>query len=301
METIATKSFGEVLGVLADRYRNLVVLTGDIVISGIGSSDRVINLGFGHADMIGCAAGLAIAGKIPVVCAPASAIAGQDWEQIRNSIALPNLNVKLIGVSGGLEAAQDGPARQALEDFALMRAMPNMKVFCPASREELRAMLPQIFEDFGPSYLRLGALGVDLEQEHVRFELGKGSLLRGGNDVAVFATGALVGSAVHASDRLAEEGINVRVINLSTIQPIDQELILDTAEQVKIVVTAEEHQIQGGLGSAVAEVLVGAKPKVLHHIGMRQTFGDSGRIGALFRKYRFDAEGVYQQIRALVI
>lgn len=304
-DAIATrKAFGEALVAAGEKYKNLVVLDADLTTSVMAHMfeakfpERHFNIGISEQDLVDTAAGLAMAGKLPIAASFSIFLTGIGWQQIRNAICYPNLNVKLVGSHGGIQIGEDGATHQALEDFAIMRVIPNMKVFCPADGIEMKKMLPVILDDYGPCYLRLGRQPVPiLYDDTYEFHIGKGSILREGDDIGIIAIGSLVASAVKAAEQFKKEGISVRVINMSTLKPIDIGLIEETARKVHMLVTAEDHQTSGGLAGAVAEVLTQTRPRTFHRIGMHDRFGESGKTADLYRKYRFDAEGVYEQLK----
>ncbi len=304
MDKIATRvAFGEALAELGAKYRNIVALDADLAGStktgkfSQAFSDRHFNLGIAECNMVGVAAGMSLKGKIPFACTFAVFAAGRAWEQIRNSVAYPNLNVKIVGSHGGIMTGEDGATHQALEDLAVMRAIPNMRVFCPADYWETKAVVASMCEDFGPVYLRLGRSSVPvIYDENYKFRVGKGSVVRDGDDVTIFAVGSMVGQSLEAAEKLSEKGVSVRVCNMCSIKPIDKELILESARKTKRLFTAEDHQIDGGLGGALAEVLAEAGCGVpLKRIGMEK-FGESGKGGDLWRKYGLDAEGIVAKV-----
>lgn len=305
-EMIATRrAFGEALALAGEKYKNLVALDADLTTSVMTHffekkfPERHINMGISEQDLVGTAAGLAMADKLPVACSFAIFLTGIGWQQIRNGICYPNLNVKLFGSHGGIQIGEDGATHQALEDFAIMRVIPNMKVLCPADAVEMKKMLPVILEDYGPTYVRLGRQPVSvIYDESYEFKIGKGSVLMEGDDVGIIAVGSLVAPALEAANRFKQEGITVRVVNMSSLKPLDKEIVIETAGKVKMLVTAEDHQVTGGLAGAVAEALSEAKPHAFYKIGMHDAFGESGKSADLYKKYKFDAEGVYQQIRS---
>lgn len=286
------------------KYKNIVALDADLSCStktakfGAEFSDRFFNIGIAEANMVGVATGMSLKGKIPFAATFAIFSTGRAWEQIRNSVAYPNLNVKIVGSHGGIMSGEDGATHQALEDLAITRVMPNMKVFCPADYWEAKRVVEFMCDDFGPTYLRLFRSGVPkIYDESYRFEPGKGHVLREGSDVTIFAVGAVVQSAVDAAEKLAADGIEARVCNMCSIKPIDKDLILESAEKTKKLFTVEDHNIIGGLGGAVAEVLSETGSGVpLKRIGMEK-FGESGKGAELYKKYGLDGEGVYGVIR----
>lgn len=304
-DKIATRrAFGEVLLLAGSKYKNIVVLSADVSTSVMTHlferkfPDRHFNMGISEQDMVDTAAGLALAGKLPIACSFSIFLTGIGWQQIRNAICYPNLNVKLVGSHAGIQVGEDGATHQSLEDIAIMRVIPNMKVFCPADAVEMDKMLPVILEDYGPTYIRLGRQPVPvIYDKNYVFQIGKGSVLMEGDDIGIIAMGSLVANCLSAAEKLKMEGISVRVINMSSIKPIDAMLIEETAHKTKMLVTAEDHQISGGLAGAVAEVLSQTRPCLFHRIGMHDRFGESGKSEDLYKKYQFDEEGVYQQIK----
>lgn len=303
---IATrKAFGEAIALAGEKYKNLVVLDADLTTSVMTQffekkfPERHFNMGIAEQDMVDTAAGLAMAGKLPIACSFSIFLTGLAWQQIRNGICYPNLNVKLFGSHGGIQIGEDGATHQALEDFAVMRVIPNMKVFCPADAVEMKKMIPVILEDYGPTYVRMGRQPVPvLYDDGYVFRIGKGSVLMEGDDIGIIAVGSVVGPSVAAAQRLQKEGISVRVVNMSSLKPIDAKLVEETASKVKMLITAEDHQVVGGLAGAVADVLCATKPRTFHRIGMHDQFGESGKTADLYKKYQFDADGIYDQIKA---
>jgi transketolase len=302
-EKIATRAaFGEAIAKFGGRRKNIAVLDADL--SGSTKTakfaklypDRHFNFGIAEANMVNSAAGMAIRGKIPFACSFAVFVTGRPWEHIRNSICYPNLNVKLVGTHAGILTGEDGATHQALEDIAIMRAIPNMKVICPADAVEAYLAVEEIIKDFGPTYLRLGRAGVPViyDKDH-KFRIGFGDMLTFGEDISLIATGTMVSGCLEAAKMLEKDGIRVMVVNISTIKPIDEKLVIDAAKKTKMVVTAEDHNITGGLGSAVMEVLGENYPAKVRRIGMTR-FGESGKPADLYRKYGLDAQGVYEQV-----
>jgi transketolase len=304
-DAVATrKAFGEALALAGEKHKNIVVLDADLTTSVMTHffekkfPERHFNIGISEQDMVDTAAGLAMAGKLPIACSFAVFLTGIGWQQIRNGVCYPNLNVKFFGSHGGIQIGEDGATHQALEDFAVMRVIPNMKVFCPADAIEMKKMLPVILADYGPTYVRLGRQPVPIvHDDQYEFHMGKGSVLAEGNDIGIIAVGSLVASCLQAAERLRTEGISVRVVNMSSLKPIDGMLIEETARKVKMLVTAEDHQMVGGLAGAVAETLCQTKPRTFYRIGMRDQFGESGKSADLYKKYKFDAAGVYEQVK----
>ena len=274
MEKKATRqAYGEALAKLGKMNKDVVVLDADLTKSTYTNKfqsefpERHINVGIAEADMMGTAAGLAAAGKIPFASTFAHFAAGRAFDQIRNSIAYPKLNVKICPTHAGVSLGEDGGSHQSVEDIALMRSLPGMVVLSPADAVETEQMIFAVAEYNGPVYVRLGRLNVPvIFDESYEFEIGKGTVMIEGNDVAIIATGLLVYEAMKASEALAEKGIKARVINMSTIKPLDEKIVLEAAKECKFVVTCEEHSIVGGLGGAVTEYLSGTHPtKVITH------------------------------------
>ncbi|OIP80769.1 transketolase [Candidatus Peregrinibacteria bacterium CG10_big_fil_rev_8_21_14_0_10_44_7] len=304
MEKIATRAaFGEAIAELGAKYRNIMVLDADLASStktlkfAQAFPGRHFNIGIAEQNMMSIAAGMAIKGKIPFACTFAIFATGRAWEQIRNGIAYPNLNVKVVGSHSGIMTGEDGATHQALEDIAVMRAIPNMKVFCPADAYETKAVIASMCEDFGPVYLRLGRSAVPvLYDEKYRFKPGKGDVLRDGTDITIFAVGSTVSRALSAAEILESQGVSARVCNMCSIKPIDEDLILESARKTKKLFSVEDHQIIGGLGSAISEVLAEAGSGIpLKRIGMHK-FGESGKDEDLYRKYGLDAEGIVRVV-----
>lgn len=309
---IATrKAFGDALASLGDKYKNLVVLDADLSnstqsqIFGKKFPERFFTMGIAEQDLVDTAAGFAMAGKLPFACSFAIFLTGIGWQQIRNGICYPNLNVKLIGSHGGIQLGEDGATHQALEDFAVMRVIPNMKVFCPADAVETKQIIEAVANDYGPTYVRLARMPTPVLYDHsYKFQMGKGSILlesdnAGSLDIGIIAVGALVAPALEAAKMLQKDGRSVRVINMASIKPIDEELVIETAKKVKLLVTAEDHQIIGGLAGAVADVLCNEAPRTFKRIGMLDKFGESGKSSDLYRKYGFDAAGIYETLKTL--
>ena len=306
-EKIATRAaYGEALAALAEEYPELVVLDADLSGSTMSKTfaakypDRFYNIGIAEANMAGIAAGLATCGKKPFYNSFAMFAAGRAWEQVRNSIAYPGLNVKVIGSHGGLSVGEDGATHQCIEDYAIMRAIPGMVVVSPCDGPEMRAAVKALLDYEGSAYMRLGRLAVESvtdEIEGYSFQLGKGSVLRDGADVTVIATGMMVQEAVKAADRLAEEGVSVRVIDMHTIKPLDEELVLKAAKETGAIVTSEEANVIGGLGSAVAEFLAGTCPVPVVRHGVNDEFGRSGEAKAVLKAFKLTADGIIAAVK----
>lgn len=306
---IATReSYGNALVELGKKYDNVVVLDADLANAtktGIFQKAfpaRHIDCGIAEANMMGIAAGLSTTGKVPFASTFAMFAAGRAFEQVRNSIGYPHLNVKIGATHAGISVGEDGATHQCNEDMALMRTIPGMVVINPADDVEARAAVEAAYLHEGPVYLRFGRLAVPVFNEHpgYRFELGKGVVLRDGCDVTVFATGLCVNSALEAAGRLAEDGISARVINIHTIKPLDEALVLEAAAQTGRVVTVEEHSVIGGLGSAVCDALCSYEPVKVLKIGVNDVFGESGPAVELIHKYGLDGEGVYRKVKAFM-
>jgi transketolase len=307
MENIATRAaYGEALAALAQEYPELVVLDADLSGSTMSKKfadvcpERFYNIGIAEANMTGIAAGLAACGKKPFVHSFAMFAAGRAWEQVRNSIAYPRLNVKVIGSHGGLSVGEDGATHQCIEDYAIMRAIPGMLVVSPCDGPEMRQAVKALLDYDGPAYMRLGRLAVDSVTDDTpgyHFELGKGAQLRDGSDVTVIATGMMVQEAVKAADALNAEGVSVRVIDMHTIKPLDSEIVLKAARETGAIVTSEEANILGGLGSAVAECVAEGCPVPVVRHGVNDEFGRSGAAKAVLAAYGLNADGIIQSIR----
>ena len=302
---IATReSYGNALVELGAQIPELVVLDADLAgatKTGVFKKaypDRHIDCGIAEGNMMSVAAGLASAGKIPFASTFAMFAAGRAFEQIRNAIGYTGMNVKIGATHGGISVGEDGASHQCLEDLALMRTIPGMVVMCPADDTEARKAMKAAVEHQGPVYLRFGRYPVPvIYDDNYDFQIGKGSVLRSGRDVSIVANGLCVVSAMEAAEMLAADGIDAEVINICTIKPLDEELIVKTASKTGLVVTAEEHNIIGGLGGAVAECLADKCPTRMLRIGVRDRFGESGSAGELLHKYELDGEGLYRQIK----
>ena len=309
VKKIATRaSYGNALVELGNEHDDLVVLTADLAAAtktGVflkAHPDKHINCGIAEANMTCIAAGLAATGKVPFCSSFAMFSAGRAFEQVRNSIGYPHLNVKIGATHAGISVGEDGASHQCNEDIALMRTIPGMVIINPADDVEARAAVKAAYEYVGPVYLRFGRAAVPVfnDEATYKFEMGKGIVLKEGKDVSIIATGLTVPESMEAAKMLAADGIDAEVINIHTIKPIDEELILATAKKTGKVVTAEEHSIIGGLGSAVCDVLSENYPTKVLKIGMHDTYGESGSASALIHKYQLDAEGIYNQVKAFL-
>ncbi|MCR1934428.1 transketolase family protein [Clostridium tepidum] len=303
---IATReAYGKTLAKLAEENSQVVVLDADLSKS-TKTADfkkvcpaRFINVGIAEGNMMGIAAGLATCGKIPFASTFAMFAAGRAFEQIRNSICYPNLNVKVCATHAGVTVGEDGASHQSVEDISLMRSIPNMTVICPSDAVETEAAIRAVADYNGPCYVRLGRAGVSVINDNAdyKFEIGKGIKLREGKEATIIATGIMVDAALEAYNILAEEGIKVNVINIHTIKPIDKDIIVNVARETGLVITAEEHSIIGGLGSAVCEVLSENHPVPVLRVGIKDTFGESGKPAELLKKYELTSEDIVKAVK----
>lgn len=302
------EAYGKALKDLASTNEKIVVLDADLSKSTKTADfksvapERFFNMGIAEGNMMGVAAGLSTCGKIPFVSTFAMFAAGRAFEQIRNSICYPKLNVKVCATHAGLTVGEDGASHQAIEDISLMRSIPNMTVINPADAIETDAVIKAIAEIDGPCYVRLGRLAVNNVNDAAtyKFELGKGITLKEGNDVTLVATGIMVEIALEAAEMLAKEGINARVINIHTIKPIDREILVKAAKETGAIVTAEEHNVIGGLGSAVAEVLTEECPVPVLKVGVQDTFGESGKPNELLEAYGLTAKNIVEKAKKAI-
>lgn len=306
IKKIATRdSYGNALVELGKEHENLVVLDADLAAAtktGVFKKvfpERHIDCGIAECNMMGVAAGLATTGKVPFASSFAMFAAGRAFEQIRNSIGYPKLNVKIGATHAGISVGEDGATHQCNEDIALMRTIPGMVVINPSDDVEARAAVKAAYEHEGPVYLRFGRLAVPVinDCEDYKFELGKGVVLREGKDITLIATGLPVAETLEAAEKLAADGIDAKVINIHTIKPLDEELIVEAAKETGKVVTIEEHSVIGGLGSAVCDVLSEKAPTKVLKIGINDTYGESGPAVELVKKYGLDAESIYKKIK----
>lgn len=309
VKKIATRdSYGNALAELGATCPDLVVLDADL--SGATKTgvfkkafpERHINCGIAEGNMMAVAAGIATTGKVPFASSFAMFAAGRAFEQVRNSIGYPHLNVKIGATHAGISVGEDGATHQCNEDIALMRTIPGMVVINPADDIEARAAVKAAYEYEGPVYMRFGRLAVPVinDNEDYKFEIGKGIVLREGKDVAIIATGLEVAETLAAAEMLAADGIDAKVINIHTIKPLDEELVIAAAKETGKVVTVEEHSVIGGLGSAVADVLAEKAPTKMLKIGVNDTFGESGPAVALIKKYGLDAESIYEKVKTWI-
>ena len=306
---IATReAYGKALAELANVNENIVVLDADLSKSTKTADfkavceERFFNMGIAESNMMGVAAGLSTCGKIPYVSTFAMFAAGRAFEQIRNSICYPKLNVKICATHAGLTVGEDGASHQAIEDLSLMRSIPNMTVICPADAIETAAAIKAISEYNGPCYVRLGRAAVNIinDKDTYEFKIGKGVTLADGNDVTIIATGIMVDVALEAKEELNKEGINARVINIHTLKPIDKEILVKAAKETGAIVTVEEHNVIGGLGSAVAEVLTEEIPVPVIKVGVQDVFGESGLPDQLLKAYGLTANNVVEKVKKAI-
>lgn len=299
------ESYGEALRDLAGEYKDLVVLDADLAAAtktGVFKKaypERHIDCGIAECNMMGIAAGLAATGKVPFASTFAMFAAGRAFEQIRNSIGYPKLNVKIGATHAGISVGEDGATHQCNEDIALMRTIPGMVVINPADDVEARAAVYAAYEHEGPVYMRFGRLAVPVinDRPDYKFEIGKGITLKDGKDMTIIATGLCVSESLEAAKLLAADGIDARVINIHTIKPLDEALVVKAAKETSRIFTVEEHSIIGGLGSAVCDTLAAQAPTKVTKIGVEDTYGESGPAVELIHKYGLDAEGIYKKIK----
>ncbi|MEG0297341.1 MAG: transketolase family protein [Clostridium sp.] len=304
MKKIATReAYGTALAALVQTNKDVIVLDADLSKSTktadakVANPDCFYNMGIAEANMVGVAGGLASCGKTVFASSFAMFLAGRAFEQIRNTIAYPKLNVKLCATHAGISVGEDGASHQSIEDIALMRSIPHMTVLSPCDAVETEAMIQAVAEFNGPCYVRLGRLGVSNlnNKETYKFELGKGVTLNEGNDLTIITTGSMVEVAVEACAELKSQGINARLINIHTIKPLDKELIIKVAKETGAIVTAEEHSVIGGLGSAVSEVLSEECPVKVLKVGVQDKFGQSGKPHELFEEYNLTKEEIVKK------
>lgn len=303
---IATReAYGKTLAKLASENPKIVVLDADLSKSTKTAEfkkvcpERFINMGIAEANMMGVAAGLSTCDKIPFASTFAMFATGRAFEQIRNSICYPKLNVKVCATHAGITVGEDGASHQSVEDISLMRSIPNMTVVCPSDAVETEAAIRAVAEYNGPCYVRLGRSGVPIinDNKEYKFELGKGVQLKEGKDATIVATGIMVNAALEASELLTKEGINVSVINIHTIKPFDKKIITKAAKDTGLIITAEEHNIIGGLGSAVCEVVSENSPVPVLRVGIKDTFGESGKPDELLKAYGLTAENIVEAVK----
>lgn len=309
MANLATReAYGKALVELGKENNNIVVLDADLSKStktadfGKAYPERFFNMGISEADMISTAAGLSTCGKIPFASTFAMFAAGRGFEQIRNSICYPELNVKIAATHAGLTVGEDGASHQAIEDLSLMRSVPNMTVISPCDDVETMGAIKAAAVYNGPVYIRLGRSSVPTlnDESTYKFEIGKAVKLRDGKDITVFATGIMVSEAIKAADQLKNDNINIEVINIHTLKPIDSNAIIESVKKTGAAVTCEEHNIIGGLGSAVCEVLSENNPVPVKRVGVMDTFGESGKPAELLKKYGLTAEHIVEAVKEVM-
>ena len=307
---IATRqSYGEALAKLGEENKNVVVLDADLSSATKTSlfakkfPERFFDIGIAEQDMMGTAAGLSTFGKIPYVSTFAVFAAGRSYDQIRNTIAHINANVKICATHAGITVGEDGATHQMLEDIGMMRTLPNMKVFSPSDDIQTKWLIKEVSKINGPVYIRLTRLATPIiydedfvKQNNIKFEIGKGIQIGDGTDASIIATGVTVSEAIIAKERLEKEGINVRVIDMHTIKPIDKDIIIKCAKETKKIITIEDHSIYGGLGSLVCEVLSENYPAKVTRMGIRDTFGESGKADELMRHFKIDSNSIIAEL-----
>ena len=298
------ESYGEALLDLGKKNENVVVFDADL--SGATKTntfakeikDRFFNIGIAEQDMVSTAAGISTCGKIPYASSFAAFLAGRAYDQVRNAVCYPNLNVKLCATHAGITVGEDGATHQMLEDVSLMRGLPNMRVFCPADETETKWVIEEISKIEGPCYVRLGRSKVPkIYVVGEKFEVGKAKQIGDGTDATIFASGVTVSEAIFAMEKLKEEGINVRVVDICSIKPIDKDMIVKCAKETKKLVSVEDHSVIGGIGSAIADVLIEEYPCKLTKIGINDTFGKSGKANELVKYYGLDSESIIKVIK----
>ncbi|MHB8065400.1 MAG: transketolase family protein [Ruminiclostridium sp.] len=308
-EKIATRNaYGKALAEVGTNDKKIVVLDADVstctmsCIFGEKYPDRFYNVGIAEANMVGIAAGMATCGLKPFVNAFAMFATGRVFDQIRNSVAYPELNVKIVGTHAGLTVGEDGATHQCLEDIALMRSIPGMTIICPADGNETREAVKAIVNYDGPTYLRLGrgVLDTVTDMPDYKFEIGKAIKMRNGSDVTIIATGIMVAMALKAAEELVNEGIEARVLNFNTIKPLDKEAIIKAAFETGAIVTAEEHNVLGGLGGAVSEVVTENMPVPVIKVGTQDTFGRSGNADVLLKIYGLTPSNIAESARIAI-
>lgn len=301
------ESYGMALVELGKENKNVVVLDADLSKSTKTAdfkkefSDRFFNVGIAEQNLMGMAAGIANIGCIPFASTFAVFATGRAFEIIRNSICYPKVNVKIAATHAGITVGEDGGSHQSIEDIALMNSLPNMTVIVPADHREAMQATKAAAEMYGPVYLRFGRCNTeDIFDDDYKFEIGKGVEIKGGNDITVIATGMMVAKALEAAKELETEGISVRVINMSTIKPIDREIIVKAAKETKAIITAEEHSVIGGLGAMVSQVVCSECPTKVRMVGIQDTFGESGTPNELMEKYGLTAKRIIEEVRNIV-
>ena len=306
VKKIATRmSYGNALVELGQEHDDLMVFEADLggatktTIFRDAFPERHIECGIAEANMVGMAAGISTTGIVPFVSSFAMFTAGRSFDQIRNSVGYPHLNVKIGATHGGISVGQDGATHQCNEDFALMRTIPGMVVICPSDDVEAKAAVKAAYEHNGPVYLRFGRVAVPVinDRPDYKFEIGKGITLKDGEDLTIIANGLMVPATLEAAEMLQQDGIKARVINMHTIKPLDEELVIKAAKETGKIVTVEEHSVIGGLGSAVSDVVCEKNLAPVHKIGVKDVFGESALAEELLEKHGLDAKGIYQDIK----
>jgi transketolase len=308
VKKIATReSYGNALVEIAKEHDDLVVLDADLAAAtktGVFKKefpDRHIDCGIAESNMMGIAAGLSTCGKVPFASTFAMFAAGRAYEQVRNTIGYPHLNVKIGATHAGISVGEDGATHQCNEDIALMRTIPGMTIINPCDDIEAKAAVKAAYEMAGPVYLRFGRLAAPIiNGENYKFEIGKGVVMREGSDVTIVATGLMVSMALEAAEKLASDGIDAEVINIHTIKPLDEDIIVNSAKKTGKVITVEEHSVIGGLGSAVCDTLCKEYPTPVIKLGVQDKFGHSGPAMELLKEFKLDGEGIYNQIKEVM-
>lgn len=298
------QSYGETLEKIGEKYKDIVVLDADL-----SSATKTINfakkfperffdIGIAEADMMSTSAGFATTGKVPYVSTFAVFAVGRGYDQIRNSICYPNLNVKICSTHAGITVGEDGATHQMLEDISIMRTLPNMKVLSPADDTQTRWAIEEAYKQKGPVYVRLSRLARPIiYDENQKFEFGEMIQIGEGTEATIFATGDILAEAIKAKEELEKQGINIRVVDVHTIKPIDEEMIIKCAKETKRLISIEDHSIIGGLGSAISEVLTSKYPAKLERIGIKDEFGRSGKAEELIKYYKLDAESIIEMFK----
>ena len=296
------QSYGEALAELGRENDRIVVLDADLAESTKTINfakefpDRFFDIGIAEADMIGTAAGLATCGKIPYASSFAVFASGRCYDQIRSSVCYPDLNVKICATHAGITVGEDGATHQMIEDLSLMRTMPNMKVFCTSDDVQTKWLIKEISKINGPCYVRLSRLATPvIYEQNQKFEIGKMIQIGDGKDASIFATGVCVSEAIKAQELLRDKGINIRVIDVHTIKPIDEEMIIKCAKETNRLISIEDHSIIGGIGSAISEVLTDKYPKKLERMGINDRFGESGKAEELLKYFKIDCENIVEK------
>ena len=301
------QSYGEALTSLGEKNDSIVALDADL--AGATKSDifkkkfpeRFFDMGISEQDMIGTAAGFATCGKIPYASTFAVFATGRAYDQIRNSICYPNLNVKICGSHAGITVGEDGATHQMLEDINIMKGLPNMKVFCPSDDTQTKWLVEEVSKVQGPCYIRTArSESPVIYEENEKFEIGKAIQIGDGKDATVFATGICVSEAIKAMDILKEDNINIRVVDMFSLKPVDEDMIIKSAEETRHLISVEDHSVIGGLGSLIADVLVSKKPTNLIKIGIEDRFGESGKAAELMKYFKIDSSGIVEKVKEVL-